>query len=196
MNHLILQPTITAQWHALVKEAENNSHLALGEELESYLVFLLVRFTAKPEIAKSVLGLDFLRTSHALGQQKQYELREVADKCLLIAGLFPGRAQRRRVRISYFVELGQSAYTVLATLSKQKLAELYQSLGEGFVPLMDTLHGVRELTNEEAGLTPLQAEELWSDTASPHALAVLRRYTRAMSLKSDSRELLIKRHWH
>ena len=89
MSHLILQPTETAQWHTLVKEAENNSHLMLGEELESYLVFLLVRFTAKPEIAKSVLGLDFLHCAQVTGYQKHDELREVGDKCLLIAGLSP-----------------------------------------------------------------------------------------------------------
>lgn len=194
MSHLILQPTITAQWQTLVKEAESNSHLVLSEELESYLVFLLVRFTIKPEIAKSVLGLDFLHCAHATGQQKHDELRDVGDKCLLIAGLFPGRAQRRRVHISYFVELGQSAYTVLGNMSKQKLAELYQSLGEGFVSLMDTLHGVRELTGNVGTLTPLQAAELWQDTASPHALEVLRHYTNAVALKNDVS--LDKRYWH
>ena len=59
---------------------------------------------------------------------------------------------------------------------------------------MDTLHSVRELTGEAGSLTPLQAEELWQDTNSPHALAVLRRYTKAETLKSDI--LSNKGRWH
>ena len=185
MPSLILQPTVTAQWQTLVKEAEDNSRLMLGEDLESYLVFLLVRFTIKPEIAKSVLSLEFLQSTQALGQQQQEKLQEVGDKCLLISGLFPGRALRRRVRISYFVQLGRSAYATLADICKEKQGELYKSVGEGFVPLMDVLHAVRETKDELASLTPLQAEELWQDTASPHALSVLRRYTTATIISLD-----------
>jgi len=175
MSHLILQPTATAQWQALVKEAEKSSHMLLHEDLESYLVFLLVRFTGKPEMAKSVLALEFLHGAQAVGQQQQEELRDVGDKCLLTAGLFPGRAIRKRVRISYFVQLGQNAYAALAVNSKQTLAELYKALEEGFVSLMDVLHVVRELSDDANSLTLLQAEELWQDTASQHALSVLRR---------------------
>lgn len=190
MNTLILQPTVIADWQALVKEAEDASHYSLSEDLESYLVFLLMRFMGKPEIAKSVLALDFLHSLEQVGQQKKVlQLHEVGDKCLLFAGLFPGRAEQRHVRISYFVELGQSAYAELATLNKQKLAELYLALEEGFVMLMDVLHVIREFAGEQTGLTPLQAEELWCDTGSVHALTVLRRTTTAMLLQ---REICIK----
>src|SRR5437899_10481277 len=113
MSRLIIQPTEIAQWQELIKEAENSSQLVLNEELESYLVFLLIRFTGQPQLAKSVLALEFLENSRCLGQKQQEELRNVGDKCLLISGLFPGRAQRRRVKISYFVQLGQNAYVAL-----------------------------------------------------------------------------------
>lgn len=194
MSYLILQTTITAQWQSLIKEAEDSSHLILGEELESYLVFLLARFTGKPEIAKSVLALDFLQSAELRGQLQQNELRDVGDKCLLIAGLFPGRAQKKRVKISYFVRIGQSAYSVLASLSKFKTAELYKTLGEHFVPLMDVLHVVRELTGPMSGLTVIEAQELWDDTASEHALAVLRRYTKAMPIAGC--DPLTRKDWH
>ena len=41
MGVLLLQPTTTAQWQSLVKDAESSSNLRLNNELESYLVFLL-----------------------------------------------------------------------------------------------------------------------------------------------------------
>lgn len=179
MTSIVLQPTITAQWHALVKDAEHNSHLHLPEDLESYLVFLLARFNTKPEIAKSTVGLEFLNAHHLTGRHQHEHLRDVGDKCLLYAGLFPGRAERRRVKISYFVELGQSAYNALSALTRQKIATLYASLGEGFVALIDVLHAIRKLTDETAGLTPLQAVELWEEVGSAHALELLRGHTSA-----------------
>lgn len=182
MTSIVLQPSITAQWYALVKDAEHNSHLNLTEDLESYLVFLLVRFNAKPEIAKSIMGLEFLNAHHLTGRHQHEHLRDVGDKCLLYAGLFPGRAERRRVKVSYFVELGQSAYSALSMLTRQKIAELYASLGEGFVALMDVLHAIRKLTDESAGLTPIQAVELWEDVGSVHALQLLRRHTSAHAI--------------
>ena len=180
MSRIILEPTATAQWQSLVKEAENSSKLLLNEELESYLVFLLIRFTEQTDLAKSVLALEFLENSRALSQKQKNELRDVGDKCLLISGLFPGRAQRRRVKISYFVDLGQDAYGLLSLHCKQELATLFRALGEGFVSLMDILHVVREISCESERLTPLQADELWQDTASPHALSVLKSYTKAI----------------
>lgn len=185
MNALIIEPTAAAEWQTLVKEAENANHQTLSEDLESYLVFLLGRFTGKPEIANSVLALDFLHGLEQNGYKKIEQLRDVGDKALLFAGLFPGRAQQRRVHISYFVEIGQSSYTTLATYCRQTLAELYSELGKEFIALMDILHVIRELTDQTAGLTPLQAEELWSDTKSAHALAVLRRSTTGVLMTGE-----------
>lgn len=179
MTGIVLQPTMTAEWQALVKEAENSSRLMLTEDLESYLVFLLMRFINHPEMAGSVLALEFLHSIEKSGAHQKDELRNVGDKCLLFAGLFPGRAEKRHVEISYFVELGQQAYATLSTISQQKLAELYKDLGEEFVRLMDVLQTIRELANDTFDLTPLQAVGLWADTNSRHALSVLQKYSHA-----------------
>lgn len=177
MNSIILEPTETAQWQSLVVEAEKTCHLELSDDLESYLVFLLARFARQPEMAASVLATEFLYGVHAVGSSQQYQLRDVGDKCLLFSGLFPGRAQKRHVRISYFVKLGKSAYGVLSEINKQHLAELYASLSSSFVPLMDVLQAMHQLTDGQTDLLPLEAAELWQDTGSQRALAVLRSYT-------------------
>ena len=44
MTRLILEPTSVAQWQALVREAQSECNCNLDETLESYLVFLLMRF--------------------------------------------------------------------------------------------------------------------------------------------------------
>jgi len=54
MSQLILYPTETAQWHALVNEAQVSTRLMLNEDTESYLVFLLMRFSQSSEVECSI----------------------------------------------------------------------------------------------------------------------------------------------
>lgn len=183
METLILHPTALAQWKALVGEAENLSSITLTEELESYLVFLLMRFSLHPEMAQSILATEFLESLKKIKMLKQESLRDVGDKCLLFAGLFPGNARRRRVRISYYVNLGQRAYGSLSDSYFNTLAKLFSDLSDQFVELMDILHSMRELTGEQKMLDLLQAEELWCDTKSQHALNTLRSVTQGFILQ-------------
>jgi len=81
------------------------------------------------------------------------------------------------VRISYFVNLGQGAYHMLADSGEQALAALFQHLAEQFVQLMDILQAMRCVIHDIPTLTPLQAAELWSDTRSQQALSQLKQYT-------------------
>ncbi len=171
MDSLILQPTSTAQWHMLVNEAIYASGVHLSEDLESYLVFLLMRYTKKNHLASSVLALEYLESQQNTGKRRQIALRDVGDKCLLFSGLFPGLALNRRVRVSYFVKLGQSAYWVLSDLADNGLSPLYHALCEDFVALMDVLHTFRSFDKNAQILSPLDALELWTETGSASALA-------------------------
>jgi hypothetical protein len=91
-------------------------------------------------VTNSIIALEYLEGQLALGKkQRQQQLRDVGDKCLLFSGLFPELASQRQVPISYFVGLGQHAYHILSLLLGASLAELFHSLDEHFVSLMDTL---------------------------------------------------------
>ena len=177
MGVFLLQPTTTAQWQSLVKDAESSSNLRLNNELESYLVFLLGYYNRRPDIAHSVLAKEFLTGMTEKHARQRECLREVGDKCLLFAGFFPEQAEKRRVKIKYFIELGQTAYIQVASLSKAGSASLFNALSYDFISLMEILHAIRGLSDPVNELSPLQAFELWTDVKSQHALAVLRRHT-------------------
>lgn len=177
MGVLLLQPTTTAQWQSLVKDAESSSNLRLNNELESYLVFLLGYYNQRPDIANSVFAKEFLTGMTEKRTRQRECLRELGDKCLLFAGFFPGQAEKRQVKIKYFIELGQTAYIQVASLSKASSASLYNALSYDFISLMEILHAIRGLNDPFNELTPLQAFELWTDVKSQHALTVLRRRT-------------------
>ncbi len=173
----------TSQWQRIIHEAGESCQLQLDEEMESYLVFLMMRFQDCPEVAESVIALEYLNSQLASGRLKQDQLREVGDRCLLFSGFFPKRADKCRVKISYFVEIGRSAYHQLAGHSVAKIQQLYLHLAEGFVPLMDVLQTVRQMGQDLPVLGPLEATELWQDTGSKSALSSLRNHTNALPVR-------------
>ena len=165
MARLILEPTSQAQWLRLLHEAESACHRQLDENLESYLVFLLMRYTVKPQCTDRIMASDYLESQLLPGEQRIGRLRDVGDHCLLFSGMFPQLAERRMVRVSYFVTLGRSSYRQLSDVLDRGWATVYQHLSEAFIVLMDVLHAMRELGGE-AVLTPLQVMDLWADTGS------------------------------
>lgn len=172
MQELVLNPTQLSQWHALISEAQENTASSLDEELESYLIFLLIRFTTKADIAERFLALDYLESLQKYGKQRSNKLKDVGDHCLLFSGLFPQIAKQRRVKISYFVDLGRSAYRELSSNSEQHF-DLFNELAHRFVLLMDVLQAIRKLDANHPTLEPLHAYDLWTDTGSQQALNTL-----------------------
>jgi hypothetical protein len=180
MGAILVESSATAQWHSLVHEAEAMCELHLQEDAESYLVFLLMRFNQRPQMGARILAVDYLESLLANGARRQGGLREVGDHCLLFSGLFPQLAARRRVKVSYFVELGRSAYGVLSEENRLELSEVYQQLYEAFVPMMDVLQAVRKLGDSASAMNPLAALELWSETGSVQAWQDLSSQTESM----------------
>ncbi len=165
MARLILEPTTIAQWQKLVQEAQTACDRNIGETLESYLVFLLMRFSDRPQCTARIMAQDFLESQHLSGAHRIDRLREVGDHCLLFSGLFPQLAERRLVRISYFVNIGRDSYRQLSDVLDRGWASVYGHLSDAFIILMDILHAMRELGGEPL-LTPIQAMELWQETGS------------------------------
>lgn len=158
--------TQTEDWKNLVSDAAASASIELNEDMESYLVFLLLRYLRRPDITSRVVSLDYLHAFLAMGARQKQQMQEVGDICLLYSGIYPQRARRKQVRISFFIRLGQTAYASLAEIHNNTIARLYEELAQQFVPLMETLHAMRNFSMKETLLEPLEAFELWQDTGS------------------------------
>ncbi len=191
MTKRILSSHSTHEWHTLVNDAQHHTGVQLNEELESYLVFMLMRYTDKPEMAASVLALDYLEGAHALGQVRQDRMRDVGDQCLLYSGLFPERAENRHVKVSYYVDLGRSAYHTAADATHKAVGQLFIGLASQFVIIMDTLQAMRGINNEAPQLTPLIAFELWQDTGSQQAKKMLSNISNGLLIKHNTDDDLL-----
>ena len=143
MKTLILHPTDTSQWHALVYEAQAATQLILTENTESYLVFLLMRFSQTTHLMESVISMDFLESMNLSGRQRVDKLQDVGDKSLLLCGLFPGIAKKRCVGLSYFSGMGQAAYLTVSELQDRELADLYLQLSNQFTTMQQILQAMR-----------------------------------------------------
>lgn len=194
MERIITNPTSITQWQTLVMDASQVCKIALTEEIESYLVFLLMRFINAPQMAKKAMGVEFLSSINRTGSLRSLALRDVGDQCLLYSGLFPGRARRRLVRVSYYVNIGKSAYLSLAENSNHTESGLFATLSAKFVNLMDILQAMREINRAQTVLDPLMAEEIWHDTGSEHALHVLQQFTVSTGTPITYREQSDKQH--
>jgi hypothetical protein len=143
MKTLILHPTDMSQWHALVYEAQASTQLILSENTESYLVFLLMRFSQTTQFLESVVAVDFLESMGVSGKRRVEQLQDVGDKSLILCGLFPGVAIKRQVGLEYFTDMGQSAYFMVSELHDSQRAELYLQLGHQFKALQQILQAMR-----------------------------------------------------
>jgi len=149
-------------WTDLVHEAERGAATRLDEELESYLVFLLMGHTRDVQLDRNAVALDYLLARAESGTRLKQELREVGDRCLLLAGLYPEQAERRLVSIRYFLELGSHAYDELANALRTGVAELYGHLAQAFARLVRVLMELRRHMRE---IAPMVLHELC--TAEP-----------------------------
>lgn len=183
MLNMTANPGSDAEWRTLVGAAEARTGCVLGERIENYLVNLLIRVSTRPDLCDGLIALDQLTSQPPLKPRADH-LRDIGDQCLLFAGLFPDLAEQRGVRLSQFVSLGQTAYRQLHELLPGESGHPYADLYLAFTNLLDLLHTMRELCDDEAGgLTPLHAFDLWSDTGSLRALRYIRAATGAFPIR-------------
>lgn len=143
MDQAILRGAQAELWQGLVHEAEQRVGIVLDETHESYLVFVLLRYQRDDTLVARTQALDWFDAQSRCGTPRADALRDVGDRCLLIAGLYPGLASRRRVGADYFIDLGRGAYFEVAGASRNAYAALFEQLARGYRELVCTLRAVR-----------------------------------------------------
>jgi len=172
MGLFTLHTRDTAHWRALVTAAEASVESCLEDELESYLVMVLLRYArnnSTSHLAKQAAAIQSADPANA------ELLREAGDRCLVIAGLMADQALELGMPVRYFVETGRHAYQEVARRTRNPF---FQRLSEQFVVLMDVLQVMRNLDSDELAVDLLSAYDQWQDTGSQYAFRLLRGATR------------------
>lgn len=148
-------------WQELVRDGEQQAGVELGESVQSYLVFVLMRYLRDGALAAHVLALDWLAAAEQSGHVRADALRDVGDRCLLIAGRYPRLAERRRVSADYFATLGSGAYHGVAESARHGYAALFAELARAFGSMVRVLGA---LPRQGTIALPMA----WADAFEPH----------------------------
>jgi len=167
---LLVNDNPHALWHETIKEAEKRCSVHLDQHLETYLVSLLTRYTDKPDMVKRLFATALLEALEKAEAERDVLLQRVGDECLIFSGFFPRAAGRRNVNITYFVDIGRSAYSNMSATT----STLFDHLAIQFVPLMDVLQSIKS----DVDLLPLEAYEQWEMLGSKRALKILQGYSK------------------
>lgn len=157
MDEQVETGSVTRLWQSVLERAQSHAQLRLPESQESYLVFTLVRHSRDAVLAGRTLALEFLDGLAGERALREDRLRDVGDRCLLIAGLFPGLGVRRCVGPDYYRDLGCAAYRELGSQPGSVLAGLYAELAQAFQVLVRVLGRVRVGHDAQPGLPALAA---------------------------------------
>lgn len=130
-------------WYDLVRDGEDRVRTRLPEMIESYLVFVLQRHQGDAVMGQRVMALDWLGGQQLAGHERADAMRDVGDRCLLIAGLFPQLAERRNLCPDYYAALGRTAYAEVAAIARAGYAELFARLAQVLDTMLRVLGGLR-----------------------------------------------------
>ncbi|MFM8454750.1 MAG: hypothetical protein ACKOAD_07350 [Gammaproteobacteria bacterium] len=145
MKNLLLHSNSLAQWQHLVHATSIQRHYNLSIELESYLVFLLMRFVNNTAFLNNILALDYLEALQTkVNLLNKEKLKAIGDECLLTSGLFPGKATKKRVDANYYINMGKQAYEILGHFEENPQDQLFTNLSHNFTLLMDLLLALRK----------------------------------------------------
>jgi len=139
--------TATALWQDLLREGEHRVGARLGEDVQAYLVFLLMRHLRDGALAGRTMALDWLGAWEHAGRVRADALRDVGDRCLLLAGWYPRLAERRRVSRDYFATLGRSAYDGVAEARQDGYGELFARLAQAYQAMIGVLAATVAVAN-------------------------------------------------
>jgi hypothetical protein len=160
----------TQLWFELVREGESRMHLRLPDEVESYLVFVLQRHQHDARLGGRTIALECLHGLELAGQARTDALRDVGDRCLLIAGLFPRLARRRNVPPGYYAALGQAAYAEVAVLARAGYRELFAQLARRFDAMRCVLGGIGASDGAAPALQGMAASQRRDDVCAETAI--------------------------
>ncbi|MDD9950092.1 MAG: hypothetical protein OXT67_00875 [Zetaproteobacteria bacterium] len=160
-----------------VADALRQESLEVDEQLEFYLVHLLVDFinpgkTFSPlllggEILDTPLALVLGKALETEGADKLRIYKTLGDTSLYITGYFNDYFNRKPFGMDYYINLGKQAYAAVCDLSRVYPAQcphgpnLYQSLATEFSSYVDVIAAIAERLSPCQNTNLLSLYERW-----------------------------------
>lgn len=170
-------------FHNGVEQAANRCGSPVSAEGLYYLSHLLVERGRTPAREAPDTLVELYAKAQQGGAARVSALRELADRALYVTGFFRDSLKSRMVSVTYYMDMGATAYHRLSQLTggsrgeARGLDEVWGELGENFEAASDLLQDVRQevAANSDARDTDiLRLYEAWLSTGSPRLYHRLR----------------------
>lgn len=168
----------------LVTEALDQHHVKTKPETEFYLVNLLNQFMKTDRLYEQTQDGSFQEQPLALmikdaieqpqPQAQTAMFRRIGDVSLYTAGFFQESLSRKLVDVDYYIDVGHTAYTQVASKADEAILRvIYEELAEKFAAFVDVLAAVSDKTTPKSEKDLLRLYELWVRTGSDRAAKAL-----------------------
>ncbi len=166
-------------FHQAVSSAISELKVETSDQAEAYVTNLLSHFISTDNLypkcqsedkeEETTLALRFLNAlNDEFGQIDQEQFRQLGDFSLYIAGFFHESLKGKVVDISYYINMGRTAYRMVAQSPKYSSQnELFEELGDKFDSLVDVLGQVSiEMNLRGDNKSLLKVYNMWVQTGS------------------------------
>ena len=175
-------------FHGKITEASNHLRVKLDERVEFYLVNLLTRFISSDAIAgdgetsddvlSTPLAMMLKRAMEAPPELRPQIYRHMGDSSLYVSGFFQDYFNRKCFDISYYMDMGASAYKQASELSKSQsrddaLHETLEMLAKNFSVVVDVVAQASDSSALQQDTTLLSLYDRWNRSGSERLRMIL-----------------------
>ena len=131
-------------WYDLVVDVEHALNITLDKDVESYLVFTLNHYSSYCDISSRIFAVDFLKNCSSKSNNPII-MRDFADNCLLVSGLYPEFAEKKGLNFEYLAGLAQSSYAAAARSleANSQNTSVYLAIANEYTTLVKVLFAIR-----------------------------------------------------
>ncbi|MFZ9036119.1 MAG: hypothetical protein ACO2ZM_08380 [Francisellaceae bacterium] len=133
---LITEKTAISAIYHLVTEGEKNAGIFLDQDLQSFVVYALLRNIKNHQLKEFVFAQELLS---AVNDMNIKRLEIVLDHALIYAGMYPKRAVKAGLSEHYYCDIGISASEHLSICHaklRSSLARVYKQISWHFDELV------------------------------------------------------------
>lgn len=159
----------------LVSTAMQRQKIRTNELAEHYLSSLLATFITTEKLMDEPLAIAYLKAMGSSRDVQLRQMREIGDISLFTSGFFSDSLKRKIIDIDYYMALGTSCYSFVASRDRSEhIKRLFSELAAKFPAFVDVLNEVSERSRLTSSKDVLRIYERWLRTKSKLAEKVLR----------------------
>jgi hypothetical protein len=153
----------------LIESALVKRSLQVQPSVKSYLISLLEFYVPATNFddQSKTLAEMYLSASQLEYNEKVEKLKRLADRSLYVTGFFGDSLNRKIVDVDYYMEIGESAYALLAATVREDLkARIFKTFSSQFSTYVDVLTVVSQQSFVKGDESVLRLYEKYLKTGS------------------------------